>query len=95
MAGSSGERDASAWALRGTPFHLTVPHTTKHIPSFLFFSFLFLKINHKKYDSFPVSYKSLAVPEAVLIKDVFQLLGRQVWSCEKTVVGSLVVYTEM
>lgn len=31
MIGTSGGRDASAWAGRGTPFHLTIAGSTKHI----------------------------------------------------------------
>ena len=42
MADTSGGRDTLAWACRGTPFHLTTPHSTKHIPGFLLF---FIKHN--------------------------------------------------
>lgn len=31
MAGTSEGRDASAWANRGTPSHLTIPRSIKHI----------------------------------------------------------------
>lgn len=39
MAGTSGGKDASAWAPRGTPFPIPYWAFTKHIPGLFFLSF--------------------------------------------------------
>lgn len=66
MADTSGGRDTLAWACRGTPFHLTTPHSTKHIPGSFFFlikhtrcSFLTSADAHMCTRSFSLPFKLL------------------------------------